>query len=287
MSNNIRIIGRLDVKGPNLVKGIKLEGLRAFGDPSKFAELYYENNIDEIFYQDVVASLYNRNNLFDIVEKTTKNVFIPVTVSGGLKSLDDFTKALESGADKIAFNTAAIKNPDLINKAAEKFGSSTIIISIEVIKYENEYLAFTDNGREFTGKNAINWAREVEKRGAGEILLTSVDKDGTGEGFDLELIKKISKEIKIPLIAHGGGGKKEHLLEAVQSGANALALASILHYNLILNNKKNSLLINQNELEGNFEFIKKNFSYKAFGNENIKSLKDFLHSKKLEVRIDK
>ena len=254
--NNIRIIGRLDVKGPNLVKGIKLEGLRAFGEPYFFAKNYYDNNIDEIFYQDVVASLYGRNNLFEIVEKTTKNIFIPVTVSGGLRSIDDFTKALESGADKVAFNTAAIRNPELINKAAEKFGSSTIIVSIEVIKYKNEYYAYTDNGREFTGKKVIDWSKEIQERGAGEILLTSVDRDGTGEGFDLELIKKVSEKISIPLIAHGGASKKEHLEKAIISGANAIALASMLHYNTILNLNKKTLY-NNNNLEGNFEFLKK------------------------------
>ena len=283
LQNNIRIIGRLDVKGPNLVKGIKLEGLRAFGEPYSFAKYYYENNIDEIFYQDVVASLYGRNNLFEIVEKTTKNVFIPVTVSGGLRSIDDFTKALEAGADKVAFNTAAIKNPELINKAAEKFGSSTIIISIEVIKYKNEYYAYTDNGREFTGKKIMDWAEEVQERGAGEILLTSVDRDGTGEGFDLDLIKKVSEKLNIPLIAHGGARNKEHLENAVISGANALALASMLHYNTILN-PNNQNLINNNKLEGNFEFLKKRFSYKSFGEENINMIKNFL-SKKFNIRI--
>lgn len=281
--HNIRIIGRLDVKGPNLVKGIKLEGLRAFGEPCAFAKHYFENNIDEIFYQDVVASLYGRNNIFEIVEKTTKNVFIPITVSGGLRSINDFTKALESGADKVAFNTAAIKSPSLINEAAEKFGSSTIIISIEVINYNNEFFAYTDNGREYTGKKVLDWAQEVQERGAGEILLTSVDRDGTGEGFDVDLIKKISSKINIPLIAHGGGGKKEHIESAIINGANAIALGSMLHYNTILNTKDQTFL-NKSNLEGNFEFLKKRLAYKSFGSENIRMIKDYLTEKKFDIR---
>lgn len=281
-TKNIRIIARLDVKGPNLVKGVRLDGLRALGSSENFAEFYYKNNVDEIFYQDVVASLYNRNNLFDIVEKTTKKVFVPVTVSGGLRSLEDIEKSLRSGADKVALNTAAIKNPELINQAAAKFGSSTIIISIECIKNRDKYLAYTDNGREFTGKNVVNWAQEVEERGAGEILITSVDNDGTGNGFDDNLIKKIAQSVTIPIIAHGGAGKKEHLISAIDNGANALALASMLHYNALTNN---NLKLNQNEMEGNFEYSKKNLTYKNFGIENILSIKQYLNNFKFQVRI--
>jgi len=281
---HIRLIARLDVKGPNLVKGVRLDGLRALGSPDSFAEFYYKNNIDEIFYQDVVASLYDRNNIFDIVRKTTKKIFVPITISGGLRNLTDINKALESGADKIALNTAAIKNPELINQAASKFGSSTIIISIECIKHGEKYLAYTDNGREFTGKEVINWAKEVQSRGAGEILITSIDNDGTGNGFDNVLIKKISNIISIPIIAHGGAGKKEHFIQAINFGANALAVASMFHYNALLNKKKNNLVLNKNNLEGNYDYIKKKLSYKNFGKESILSIKKYLRNYKIKMR---
>ena len=189
----IRIIPRLDIKGPNLVKGIHLEGLRVLGKPEDFAKLYYEQGADELIYQDTVASLYQRNSLTDIITKTAKNIFIPITVGGGLRTLDDINKVLRAGADKVAINTAAIKNPNFITEASRAFGSSTIVVAIETIKQpNNSYLAYTDNGREYTGVDAISWAKEVEEHGAGEILLTSIDQEGTGNGFDLELTSIVS-----------------------------------------------------------------------------------------------
>ena len=222
-----RIIPRLDIKGPNLVKGIHLEGLRVLGDPEKFAKFYYEQGADEIIYQDTVASLYQRNSLTDIITKTAENIFIPITVGGGIRSLEDINNVLRAGADKVSINTAAIKKPQFVSKASNVFGSSTIVIAIEAIKHsENSYLAYTDNGREFTGIDAVLWAKEVEQLGAGEILLTSIDKEGTGEGFDLELIKLVTDSVNIPVIAHGGAANQEHIYEAIKS---SLQMQSLFH----------------------------------------------------------
>src|SRR5712691_717483 len=189
---NIRIIPRLDIKGPNLVKGIHLEGLRVLGKPEQFAKLYYEQGADELLYMDVVASLYQRNSLLDIVSRTSKELFIPLTVGGGLRSLDDIRAALKAGADKVALNTAAIRRPEFVREAAERFGSSTIIVSIEAIRRtDGTYEAYTDNGRERTGVDALQWAQQAATLGAGEILVTSIDREGTGKGFDMELVRQI------------------------------------------------------------------------------------------------
>ncbi len=201
----IRIIPRLDIKGPNLVKGIHLEGLRVLGKPNEFAKYYYQAGADELIYIDIVASLYGRNSLLSIIEKTAKEVFIPLTVGGGLRNIDDINAVLRAGADKIAINTAGVQNPDFIRQAARKFGSSTIVVSISAIKQPNgKYLAFTDNGREHTGVDVFEWAIHAFKLGAGEILLTSVDREGTGLGYDIELTRRVAESVPIPVIACGG-----------------------------------------------------------------------------------
>lgn len=229
---NIRIIPRLDIKGPNLVKGIHLEGLRVLGNPEDFARYYYENGADELIYQDVVASLYERNSLHEIITKTAKDILIPLTVGGGLRSLDDIKLVLRAGADKVSLNTATIKNPKFISDAANKFGSSTIVVAIEAIKQsDGRYLAYIDNGREETGIEVVQWAQQIEELGAGEIIITSVDREGTAEGFDIELIKSISNVVNIPVIAHGGASSMSNIKDAIQEGnASALAIASIFHY---------------------------------------------------------
>jgi cyclase len=280
----VRIIPRLDVKGSNLVKGIHLEGLRVLGKPEDFAKLYYEQGADELIYQDTVASLYQRNSLTDIITKTAKNIFIPITVGGGLRTLDDINKVLRAGADKVVINTAAIQNPVFITEASHIFGSSTIVIAIETIKQpDNTYLAYTDNGREYTGIDAISWAKEVEKRGAGEILLTSIDRDGTGNGFDQDLIEKVSNVVSIPVIAHGGAANATHIYNAItESGADAIAIASMLHYAAI--NKNNSIVSN-NDDEGNIEFLKKKSSFKMFGEGNIPEIKNQLNKQDIPLRI--
>lgn len=252
--NNIRIIPRLDIKGPNLVKGIHLEGLRVLGKPEAFAKYYYENGADELFFQDTVASLYDRNSLHDIITKTAKEIFIPLTVGGGLRTLDDIRNVLRAGADKVVINTAAIKNPNFIREASHKFGSSTIVVAIEAIKNtDGKYLAFTDNGREYTGVEVISWAQKVEELGAGEIVITSVDKEGTGEGYDLELIKSVSQAVSIPVIAHGGASNPENIVQAIlYSKADAVSIASILHYSVM---KSFGSLSTDYKEEGNISFL--------------------------------
>jgi cyclase len=228
----IRLIARLDVKNNYLVKGIQLEGLRKMGDPHEFAQRYYEQGVDEIIYMDIVASLYNRNNLADIVRLTTNDVFIPITVGGGLRSIEDVRSILKMGADKVALNTATIKNEHLITEVASAFESQCMVLSIEA-KHRQDgdgWEAYYDNGREHSGLDVIDWARRGELLGAGEILLTSVDAEGREKGMDIALINAVSKAVNIPVIASGGCGIVRHIVEAAQAGASAIAVASIVHY---------------------------------------------------------
>ena len=190
-----RIIPRLDIKGPNLVKGIHLEGLRVLGSPEIFAQHYYENGADEIIFQDVVASLFERNSLHDIISRTAKNIFIPITVGVGIRTIDDIHGVLRAGADKVSLNTAVVRNPSFIEKAAKMFGSSTIVVAIEAIKKgDGNYYAFTDNGREETALEVTSWTEQITALGAGEIIITSVDRDGTSLGYDIELLRKVKSE---------------------------------------------------------------------------------------------
>jgi cyclase len=230
--SNVRLIARLDIKGPNLIKGIHLEGLRVVGDPQEFARRYYEAGADELVYMDIVASLYGRNNLIEIVKRAAHDVFIPMTVGGGVRSVDDVKTLLRAGADKVAINTAAIRRPELITEVAHRFGSQCMVLSIEAKRSPaRRWEAYTDNGREHTGLDAVEWARRGVALGAGEILLTSVDREGTGKGFDVDLVRAVSQQVNVPLIASGGMGTVHHLLEVVRSGgADAVAMAKVLHY---------------------------------------------------------
>jgi imidazole glycerol-phosphate synthase subunit HisF len=228
-----RIIPRLDIKGPNLVKGVHLEGLRVLGKPEDFARRYYEQGADELLFMDVVASLYERNSLLDIVKRTADEIFIPLAVGGGLRTLDDIRTVLRAGADKVTLNTAAIRRPELIREAAGRFGSSTIVISIEaILKPDGKYEAYTDNGREKTGLDAVEWAVRAAELGAGELVVTSIDREGTGRGYDLDLIRRIASSVSIPVIASGGAGKAADVGDALMAGAAAVAIASVLHYNV-------------------------------------------------------
>ncbi len=229
---NVRLIARLDVKGPNLVKGVQLEGLRKIGDPNLFAKKYYDQGIDEIIYIDIVASLYERNSLLDVVRRTTEDVFIPITVGGGIRSVENVRDMLRAGADKVAVNTAAIKRPELITEISNKFGSQCMVLSIQAKKTgDKKWEAYYDNGREKTGIDVVEWAKKGHLLGAGEILLTSVDQEGTAKGFDVELIHAVANAVPIPVIAGGGMGTVEHLVEAVDKGcADAVAMAHVLHY---------------------------------------------------------
>jgi len=229
---NIRLIPRLDIKGQHLIKGVHLEGLRKLGDPRHFAKRYYQQGADELLYMDAVASLYGRNNLTAIIRKTVQDIFIPITVGGGIRSVADVREILLSGADKVAVNTAAILHPPLIDKIANHFGSQCMVLSIEAKRVaDNKWEAYTDNGREKTGRDVIAWAKEAAMRGAGEILLTSIDQEGTRRGFDLELITAVTQSVRIPIIASGGMGNADDLAAVVRTGgANAVAMADILHY---------------------------------------------------------
>ena len=229
---SVRVIPRLDIKGPNLVKGVRLEGLRKLGPPGEFAARYYAQGADELVYMDIVASLYGRNSLTEIVEQTAREIFVPLTVGGGVRSIDDVKTLLRAGADKIAVNTAAIKDPAFLTSAARAFGSQCVVLSIEAQKQpDGRWEAYTDNGRERSGVDAVAWAKKGEALGAGEILLTSVDREGTRKGFDLELIAAISGSVNIPVIASGGAGNAGHFREAVEIGrADAVSAAYVLHY---------------------------------------------------------
>jgi cyclase len=227
-----RLIPRLDVKGKNLIKGIHMEGLRVIGDPQAFAQKYYEDGADELLYVDVVASLYGRNSLHDIVSRTAKDVFVPLTVTGGLRSVDDVRDMLRAGADKVGINTAAIKRPELIREVAQQFGSQCMVLSIEAkATIAGKWEAYTDNGREPTGFDVVEWAQRGVELGAGEILLTSVDREGTRNGFDTDLVAALSSVVPVPVIASGGMGEPSDIGKAVHNGrADAVAMADILHY---------------------------------------------------------
>lgn len=231
-SNRVRIIPRLDIKGDRLIKGVQLEGLRVIGDPAAFAERYYNDGADELIYKDVVASLYGRNNITDMVAKTAEHIFIPLTVGGGIRSVDDVEILLRNGADKICLNSAAIKRPQLISEIASKFGSQCCVVEIEAKLYSsNTWLALYENGRENSEREVVKWACEAAELGAGELLITSVDRDGTRAGMDEELLSSISRSVTVPIIASGGIGTISHLCEiASKNITDAIAIADLLHF---------------------------------------------------------
>jgi len=278
----VRIIPRLDIKGPNLVKGICLEGLRVMGKPNDFARYYYECGADELLYMDVVASLYGRNSLNDLISRTAKDIFIPLCVGGGIRSIDDIKSILRSGADKVCINSSAIKNPSFIKQASSVFGSSTIVVSIEAIKQKDgNYMAYIDNGREFTGKNVYDWALEVEQLGAGEIIITSVDNEGTGIGYDIELTRKVSEMVSIPVIAHGGAGNVEDILDVIVKGkVDSVSFASIIHYDFIKKNIDNK----HEKSEGNITFLQSGRGFNKIIPSDIRGIKKKLTDNFVECR---
>lgn len=231
LRKNVRLIARLDVKGENLIKGVHLEGLRVIGSPSDYAKNYYEQGADEVIYMDIVASLYGRSSLVDIVRRTANDVFVPMTVGGGVRTVEDVGTLLRVGADKVAINTAAVHRPELISEVSRKYGSQCMVLSIEAKRRAPEkWEIYTDCGRERSGLDAVEWAVKAVSLGAGEILVTSIDKEGTGSGYDNELTAAIASVVNVPIIASGGYGKPEHLLDVVQAGADAVAFADALHY---------------------------------------------------------
>ena len=277
--NFIRIIPKLDIKNGMLIKGINLEGLRVLGDPFNFAKYYYENLADEIYYIDNVATLYGTNNLSNFISDTAKNIFIPISVGGGIKTIDDVRRIFNAGADKICINSAAIEKPKFLSKIARIFGSANITIIIEYIKIDNKYFITKSTGRDAVRIDPIKWAKIVEKEGAGEILLTSVNHEGLKKGFDIKIINKISENASIPIIAHGGAGEIKHVIELVKkTNVSGVALSSLLHYDIANFFKiKNRTIGNLNYLESNSKIKKpKNF---------IKLIKKELEREGFNVRL--
>lgn len=230
----MRIVARIDVKNDFAIKGIHLEGLRKVGNPNELARKYYREGIHEIVFMDAVASLYDRNNLFDVIEKACQDVFVPIALGGGIRTIEDISKALDAGADKVVINTGAVKNIDFIKEASSVFGSQCVVGSIEAKRMEEgRWRVFVDNGREPTGLDVIEWAKQLESAGIGELMITSIDQEGTKRGFDVRLLKALRDEISLPMIFSGGYGDKQHLVD-LQDATNveAVAIAGALHYNL-------------------------------------------------------
>ena len=226
-----RIIPCLDVKNGRVVKGINFVDLKDAGDPVEQAKIYSDGGADEICFLDITASNENRNTIYDVVEKTSKKCFVPLTVGGGVRSVDDISKLLNCGADKVSINTAAVKNPKVVVDSSKKFGSQCIVVAIDAKKNNNKWEIFTHGGRKATGKNVLNFVKKMEELGAGEILLTSMDRDGTKKGYDLDLTKKVTNLVNIPVIASGGVGNLEHLHQGFKIGkASAVLAASIFHF---------------------------------------------------------
>ncbi len=225
-----RIIPCLDVKDGRVVKGVNFVGLRDAGDPVEVAKRYNEEGADELTFLDITASHEERDTIVHIVEQVAKEVFIPLTVGGGIRKLDDIYRLLNVGCDKVSVNSAAIKRPELIDEGAKRFGSQCIVVAIDVKQTGDHYNVYLNGGRIDTGINAVEWAKEVVDRGAGEILLTSMDADGTKAGFDIPITQQISKLVNVPIIASGGAGTMDHIKEAFDHGADAALAASIFHY---------------------------------------------------------
>jgi cyclase len=228
----LRLIARLDIKGPNVIKGVHLEGLRVVGDPQERATAYYADGADELLYMDIVASLYGRNNLSEIVRRAAQDVFIPLTVGGGVRTVADAELLLRSGADKVAVNTAAHARPQVVTEIARRFGSQAMVLSIEAKRRgDGGWEAYTDNGREHTHRDVVEWAQEGERLGAGEILVTSIDQEGTRRGFDVDLVRAVVEAVDVPVIASGGMGSVDDLVAVVGAARpDAVAMADILHH---------------------------------------------------------
>ena len=268
------------------MKGINFEGLRVLGKPEYFARHYYETGADELIYIDAVASLYGRNSLNQIIQRTAREIFIPLVVGGGLRNLEDIREALRAGADKVAINTAAVRRPALIEEATRTFGSSTIVVSIEAIrKSDGTYEQYTDYGRERTGLDAFEWALRATELGAGELLVTSINMEGTGKGFDLELTRKIAESVSIPVIASGGAGAPNHVADVVIEGkADAVSIASMFHYNCARHRPPNR---DDFRDEGNIEFLRKGAPGPKIQDASIPELKGYLTDLGLNCRFQR
>jgi imidazole glycerol-phosphate synthase subunit HisF len=298
MTTTVRVIPRLDIKGPNLIKGIQLDGHRVLGTAEEFAKIYYQEGADELIYMDAVASLYQRNSLLKMVEKTASEIFIPLTVAGGIRNIEDIRDLLKAGADKVSINTAAVENPELLSRAAKVFGSQCIVSSIAAFRKENgKYQVWVDYGREVTSLDAIEWARRVEDLGVGEILLTTINNEGMGRGYDLDLINIIASQATIPVIACGGAGSERDFSDAVlKAGADAVAASSVFHYHYACpkENKKtmqfseNRLRMGEHIDSGNIDFLNE-----GYGGEHavmvdscsLRDVKNHMRAEGISVRI--
>ena len=242
----VRIIPCLDVKNGRVVKGINFVDLVDAGDPVEQAKHYSENGADEICFLDISASLENRDTMVNVVKKTANEVFIPLTVGGGISSIENIQSLLKAGADKVSINSAAINNPNIIKQSSEYFGNQCIVVAVDAKKIDNDWYVFSHGGTKNTGMFALDWISKVQELGAGEIILTSMDKDGTKSGFDINLLSEVSKFVTVPVIASGGVGKLEHFYEGVNKGkANALLAASVFHFNEISIKEVKEYLINK------------------------------------------
>jgi cyclase len=279
--NIIRIIPKLDIKNGLLIKGINLEGLRVIGNPYEFANFYYECGADEIAYVDNVATLYGTNNLQKFIKNTAKNIFIPLSVGGGIRSIKDIEEILKNGAEKICINSSAIDNPKFITEASKRFGSANISSIIEVIKIKKSYFISKSNGRDLIKMNPVDWAKKIEEMGSGEIFLTSVNKEGLKSGFDIEIIKKIAENVSIPVIAHGGAGNFMDIYNVIKSTSiSGVSISGLFHYAFVRHSKsiiKRSI--------GNYEFLNSIKKYKKKPENLILKLKKFLNKKKINVRM--
>jgi len=274
-----RIIARLDIKNDFLVKGMHLEGLRILGYPELFSKKYFDEEIDEIIFQDVVASLYKRNQLNNLISKISKNVFVPIIVGGGIRNIKDIREILVSGADRVSINTGAIHNKNFLKEAVKVFGTSTICISIETLKIDDSYKIYTDSGRTEINKNTFDWIKEVQDIGVGEIILTSINNEGTGKGFDINLYEKASRITDIPLLAHGGAKTPDDVYEVFsKADVDGAIIASAFHFNYY----KELLDKKEIPLTGSTNFLKnKNSLLMSF---KIKKLKEYLKLKNIEIR---
>lgn len=245
-----RVIARIDIKNESVIKGIQFDGLRKLGDPNEFAKRYYNSGIDEIIFMDAVASLYDRNNLHQIITKACKQIFVPITVGGGIRTIEDIKKALDAGADKVSINTQAVKDPVFITSASKIFGKQCIVGSIEAKKKKDKWEVYIDNGRDATGLDVIEWAQNLENLGAGELLLSSVDKDGTRTGFDMDLVKQVSEHITVPLLLSGGAGSLSHIEDSCEvANLSGIVVGSMLHYDMAtISDIKKTMINNQVEV---------------------------------------
>ncbi len=275
-----RIISRLDIKNNSLVKGISLEGLRVLGSPEIFANKYYDENIDELIFQDVVASLYKRNQLSELTKKISENIFIPITVGGGIRKIEDINVALNSGADRVSINTAAVENPKFVEEAVSKFGSSTISISIETLKIDGKYKIFTESGRKETNIDLMSWIKVINDLNVGELIVTSIKHEGRSKGLDHELYEKLSQNSKIPVLAHGGVKNQSDVLNLFNNtNIHGIVISSAFHFNYLneIKNKENSTS------QGNTIFLSNFKNYENYKS-NINDLKFFLKSNGIDIR---